>query len=448
MSTLARLAGFIATAPLEADQATLETVRNAVVDTFGCILAGADQPVAEAARSAVLAMGARGEVPVFGTALMVDAPHAAFLNAVAGHAMDFDDWEVPGNTHPTVVILPALLACAQTDTNGEQIAKAYLAGFEVIARLGEALNFDHYDRGWHSTATLGAMGAAAGVARLLGLSTTQATDALSIAASRAAGYTCQFGSDAKPMQAGFAAQTGVEAAYLARAGLTGQAHVLDHARGLNALMAGVSANRLNEMLARLGHRLALEEHGLVIKPWPSCGYTHRIMTAALGLSERSGDLSEIVRIDLHLPDFHAAVLPFTQPERREEALFSAPFVAAMGLRYRRLGLDDIKRRLWRDPEVMALIAKTHVHAFAPARPCLNYDPEEPDRMVLTLKSGEILETACAYPIGAPQNPMIASDLRSKFAANAPEFAAAHMDAVFNWQRSAKVTTVFYPSETF
>lgn len=442
MTVLARLAQFIATDPLEADTETRAVVRDGVIDTFGCIQVGARQPVAEKTRSAILVLGTCGAAPVYGTSSKASAPHAAFLNAVAGHALDFDDWEVPGNTHPTVVLLPGLLASINAQTSGAEMERAYLAGFEVIARLGEALNFEHYDRGWHSTATLGAIGAAGAVARLLGLNAVQTTHALAIAISRACGYTCQFGSDTKPMQAGFAAQTGVEAAHLARAGLRGQAHVLEHARGMNTLTAGVPQDRLDAMVARLGGPLALSEHKLVLKPWPCCGYTHRIMTAALAMSDRLPDLDQIARIDLHMPDFHAAILPFEQPTRREEALFSAPFVAAMGLKYQRLGLDDIANRIWQDTDIKSLIARTHVYPFRPTRPEMNYDPNEPDRLRITLRSGEVMEQTSAYPLGAPQNPMSAQALRDKFTTNAPGLSGPQADALFDWPAAPQAHTVF------
>jgi len=161
MPALTRIAHHVADAPLEVDKADLGVIRDGVIDTLGCIHAGATTDVARRAQSAVAAMDAVGPAPVIGTAMRTARPQAAFLNAVAGHALDFDDWEIPGNTHPTVVILPALLAVAEPHMSGMALARAYLAGFEVIARLGEALNFEHYDAGWHSTATLGAPGAAA-----------------------------------------------------------------------------------------------------------------------------------------------------------------------------------------------------------------------------------------------------------------------------------------------
>ena len=218
-TALTRLARFVAEDPLEADAATLAILRDGVIDILGCIRAGVNTDVAVKAREGIRAMGpSNGAASLIGTGMKTAAPQAAFLNAVAGHALDFDDWEVLGNTHPTVVLLPALLAIAKLETSGRDLARAYLGGFEVIARMGEGMNFEHYDMGWHSTATLGAPAAAAACCRLMGLSVETTADAMSFAISMASGYICQFGSHAKPIQAGHAARVGIEAAFLAQQG--------------------------------------------------------------------------------------------------------------------------------------------------------------------------------------------------------------------------------------
>ncbi len=439
-AALTRLARFVAEDPLEADAETLSVMRDGVIDTLGCIHVGTRTEVASRARAAVCAMGAEGISDVIGTDMRTSRPQAAFLNAVAGHALDFDDWEIPGNTHPTVVLLPAMLAVASPQTTGRDLACGYLAGFEVIARLGEGLNFEHYDSGWHSTATLGTPGAAAACARLMGLSATETAHAMSLAISTASGFTCQFGSHAKPIQAGFAARAGVEAACLAGAGLTGQTHVLDHPRGNAALMGGLVPDRLEAALDKLGRGYALAEHGLVLKPWPSCGYTHRIMTCALEMRKRLSP-DRIARIDLHLPDFHAAVLPFQQPTSRAEAMFSLPFVTVMGLLRGGLNLSDLDGRAWHSSEVSALVERTHMHPFAPRRPDLNYSADDPDRMVVTLTDGQIVEESCTYPLGAPQAPMSAEQLWKKFEANAGAVSDVWNTRLRNWPEETAIQSL-------
>ncbi len=404
---------FVAETPVALDPETGAVVRSALIDLVGCMVIGSREEVAVKARSA---MGRRpGPVPAVGTSETFSPEGAAFLNAVAGHALDFDDWEIPGNTHPSVAIFPALLAAATgRRLGGRALAEAYVVGFEIIARLGEGLNFEHYEAGWHSTATFGPIGAAAAVARIEGFDAETAAHAVAIAVSRASGLTAQFGSDVKPLQAGFAAEAGLTAAKLAAAGLKGQPHILEGPRGYNALTAHGDEDRLAAAFAGIGRPFSLTTHGLVFKPYPSCGYTHRIVDAALQLRGQGIDPAAIANIELAIPDFHADVLPFRAPKTAREARFSLPFCAALALCRGAVEVRDFADEAWREPPIARLIEKTRVAPFEPLNPSLNYDPRQPDRMRLTLSDGAQLEAAIDYPLGAPQRPMSFEQIIAKF----------------------------------
>ena len=169
------LAEFAVTA--QPDPSLAGIVTRAVADCFGCILAGTDSDVARRARAAFSLVGS-GSSPVFGTSETLPASLAALVNAVAGHAWELDDWEEPGNTHPTVILLPALLAAAHLrPASGARLLAAYSVGTEIIMRLGVAVSLEHYTRGFHTTATLGTIGVAGAVARLLSLTPLQTTHA-------------------------------------------------------------------------------------------------------------------------------------------------------------------------------------------------------------------------------------------------------------------------------
>ena len=416
-TAIERLACFVAEHRFRVDDALRGVVRDSVIDTLGCILAGAQEQPAVLARQCFAAL-TTGGVPVYGTSTATAPDHAAMLNAIAGHALDMDDWEIPGNSHASVVMLPALLAAREATLPGEGLVDAYIAGFEVTARLGEAINFEHYARGWHTTGTLAAIGAAAAVSRLWRLNRQQAANALSLAVSRAAGLTRQFGSHAKSLQAGFACQSGYSAARMARAGLGGQAHVLEGRQGYFALTGHDDRERHEAALGMLGGELALAQHGQVIKPYPSCGYTHRVIDCARQLFARGLDPRRVQSINIELPDFHAEILPFEQPEGRREALFSLPFCCAMGLLQGDLTLRDLDAEAWNEESVRRLIAMTRVRPFAPTRPELNYDPRQPDRLSLRLDDGSTLEASVPYPRGAPQNRLSLDEILAKFATNA------------------------------
>lgn len=396
---------------------------------------GSQEEVSELSRNA-MACSHIGSAAVYGTDCFTEPETAAFLNAAAGHSLDLDDWEIPGNSHSSVVLLPAILAASSAvRLSGHELCEAYTAGFEVIARMGEAINFEHYARGWHTTGTLACIGAAAAIARLWKLSPSQTANTISIAISRAAGMTCQFGAHAKPLQAGFAAENGLRSARLARHGLTGQPHALEGEQGYFALTGHNDVDRYRKPFQSLGVSLAIEEYGQIIKPYPSCGYTHRIIDCARKLKQRLTDCASIASIRLYLPDFHAVILPFKQPVNRKEALFSLPFCAAMGLTTGNVTIEDLNREYWLSDEIKRLISVTEVFPFKPSRPQLNYDPQEPDRMEVMMQSGEQHSESVAYPTGSPQSPLTLDQLLAKFRYNLSKFrqpSESEIQQLLNW----------------
>lgn len=339
VTLIERIGRFVSAMPVVDDPEAIQTIRAALIDLMGCMVIGSREDVAIKARSAVSQYP--GQASAFGTHETFTPGAAAMVNGVAGHALDFDDWEIPGNTHSSISIIPAMLAASEgRKVSGTDFIRAYAAGFEVIARLGEGMNFEHYDAGWYSTATFGPMGAAAAVARLRNYGPEMTSHAVAIAVSKAAGLTAQFGSDSKPLQAGFAAEAGLLAADLARAGLTGQSRVFDGRSGYNALTAHRDDERLLAPFMNLGSPLSIATHGLVFKPYPSCGYTHRIVDAALVLRDQGLDPASISRVVIELPTFHADVLPFGQPTSAREARFSLPFCAALALTRGAVSVQD------------------------------------------------------------------------------------------------------------
>src|SRR3984893_8898528 len=149
----------------------LHWAKVAILDTVGCTLAGASEPCARIVDRVTTAGAPMGQCLVFGTDHRVSALDAALINGTAAHVLDFDDCSNTLGGHPSAPIVPALVALAEeVDAGGHEVVLAYVAGFETEAHIARAVNFHHYRKGWHPTATLGIFGAAAACARLLGLS--------------------------------------------------------------------------------------------------------------------------------------------------------------------------------------------------------------------------------------------------------------------------------------
>ena len=189
MPATTRLAEFVVKTTLrDCPDAAVAQVRRAALDSIGVVLAGASEPVAGSVRAVARAEGGAPLCTVLGTSLRTSATWAALANGTAGHAHDFDDTNFALLGHPSVPLLAAILAAAETEpADGAAVTAAYLIGFEVSAALGAALNPGHYTRGWHATASIGSLGCAAAAASVLGLDLVQTRHALGLAASLASG---------------------------------------------------------------------------------------------------------------------------------------------------------------------------------------------------------------------------------------------------------------------
>lgn len=297
MTHLAAVAHFVATHPASSiPPAALTRARHALIDVLGVTLAGSIEPVSKIIAQHVSATS-RGNATVFAGGARVSAADAALANATAGHALDFDDSNFVLGGHPSVAIMPALLAVAEEHGgSGRDILEAYVIGFEVATRLATAVHYEHYEKGWHPTATLGIFGATASVARLMHLNESQVLHALALTASMASGVKANFGSMAKPLQVGHACNKGVLCAQLAAAGLTANPAALEGKQGFFEVYNGAGHYRAEAMSA-FGDELEIMRSGLKFKKFPSCGSTHAPIDAALDLRREqplnAGDVESI-----------------------------------------------------------------------------------------------------------------------------------------------------------
>lgn len=202
-------------------QDTRDVLRMSLLDWVSVAKAGVDEPVSKAVREMVLAEAGTGRAHVFGADSLLPARAAALSNGSTSHALDYDDTHFLHIGHPSVAVFSATLAVAeQVGATGQAFLEAALVAFESSCRIGAWLGRDHYEAGFHMTATAGCFGATLGAARLLGLDQAQMRAALGLASTRSSGLKAQFGSMGKPYNAGIAAANGVEAALLAAGGMT------------------------------------------------------------------------------------------------------------------------------------------------------------------------------------------------------------------------------------
>ena len=209
-----------------------ELVRQCVLDYLGVAVAGASDGSVRLLLDEMNEAGGAPKASVIGHELRLPALSAALVNGAAAHALDYDDVNMAMPGHPSVAILPALLALAELRrSSGHAVATAFVAGYETTSRIGAALQPGHYNLGFHSTGTIGSFGAAAACARLLGLDAETTAIALGIAGTQAAGLKSQFGTMCKPFHAGKAAQCGLLAARLAARGFSSRTDIVECVQG-------------------------------------------------------------------------------------------------------------------------------------------------------------------------------------------------------------------------
>ncbi|HEX6174199.1 MAG TPA: MmgE/PrpD family protein, partial [Candidatus Binatia bacterium] len=246
-----------------------------ILDGLGVALAGSTENCSRIVQAHVREIGGKRECAVLGTALLAPAPQAALANGVAGHALDYDDTQLSTSgeavygllTHPTTPVLAAVLAVGESQKiTGAEFLLAYIVGVEVECRIADSINPRHYQSGFHSTATIGGLGAVMAVGKILRLEENVLVQALGICASMAAGLRENFGTMTKPLHAGRAAENGVTAALLAQSGFTAATNILEAQRGFYQAMAGGYDE--SKIAGRLGRPYFMQEPGISIKPYP------------------------------------------------------------------------------------------------------------------------------------------------------------------------------------
>ena len=352
---------------LEPGQDDLALAGRSLADTVAVTLAARDHPVTRLA--AGLPDGARW--------------------AVAGHVLDFDDLHMQSTTHISVVCVPTALA-----TGGG--ARGYLAAAGVMARLGVALGWPHYSAGWHATCTAGALARAAGAGIGLGLSPGQMATAIALAVPGAGGVQRAFGTDAKPLQVGFAVDAGLRAAKLAAAGVQAD---------LSAVEAWLSLVGGDPAAIDLAGPAV--PGGLAVKIYPCCYALQRPISTLAGLARGLGP-GDVRRIVLRTPEATVAPLIHHQPDTGLQAKFSLEYAAAAALLDGYPGFASFTDEAVRRPAARRLTGLVETKLDPGGTGLLDGE------LTAEIHTADgVLEATQRFPPGAPQRPAADAELAAK-----------------------------------
>jgi 2-methylcitrate dehydratase PrpD len=388
-----------------------------VIDVVGLCLTARNE---DYVRSALAGWDDEGPCTAIGHGRTLSAAGAAFVNGTAAHGEDFDDTFEGGPVHAGAVLVPAVLAaCERHGADGKAALRGIAVGVEVLCRLSVVAPKLVHKAGFHPTAVFGAMGAAAGVGAALGLNRKQIVDALGVAGSMASGiieYLAE-GTWTKRMHAGWAAQSGLRAALLARSGFSGPRTVFEGTHGLFHGFANTTQGDYDALTGDFGTRWVTET--LAFKPYPCGTMTHPYIDCARRLGARgikADDVKEMV-CEVGEGTVHRLWEPLAgkqTPPNGYAGKFSTPYCIAAGFVRGNVGLSDFSDAAVKDPAVVALAGKVR-YRIDPDNP---YPKNFTGHIRAVLRDGSVVEERQPHMRGGAHEPLTRKDIEDKFALNA------------------------------
>jgi 2-methylcitrate dehydratase PrpD len=403
--------------PARLPTAVRTVAENLVLDVIGLCVAARGSDYVRAVSASGLASG---RATAIGHPSPLDAVGGALVNGTAAHGEDFDDTFEGGPVHAGAVIVPAVLAIAEEHgADGRAVLKGIAAGVETICRLSLVAPTRVHKAGFHPTSVFGALAAAAGASATIGLDASGIARALGIAGSMAGGiieYLAD-GSWTKRLHAGWAAQSGIRAALLARAGFVGPLSVFEGTHGLFHGFARGADGDYGQLTDGFGARWLMET--LAFKPYACGTMAQPYVDCAIRLARRGIAAEAIDDIVCEVAEgtVHRLWEPLAAkqaPPNAYGAKFSTPFCIAAGFILGDAGLAAFAESTVRDPRLRALAGKIR-YVVDPANP---YPRAFTGHIRATLRGGEVAEERQPHLRGGAQEPLSAADIERKFHGNA------------------------------
>jgi 2-methylcitrate dehydratase PrpD len=402
-------------------QDVIELGKKSILDGLGLALAGSRAQTGAICREYVERLGiCNGKATIIGHSKKTSARFAAFVNGVSIHADDFDDTQLAVAkdrvygllVHPTVPVLPALLALAEGRTiSGRELMLAYHVGVEVECKIAEAISPRHYQDGFHSTGTCGPFGSAAACTKLLGFELSKILNTFGLVASQSGGLRENFGTMTKPLQAGHAAESGLASAELVALGWTAAEQILEAERGFFHAFGGSFDPAA--IMDRLGKPWTFAVPGISLKPYPSGSLAHPAMTELARLIElHKLQAAQVEKLDVGANHQMTTTLLHHRPKTGLEAKFSMEFCMAILLLRGKAGLSEFSDQIVQSTDVREMIGRVNFYV----------DPEAEsagfDKMTsllrIHLKDGRVITGHAEFAKGSPANPMSFDEAAAKF----------------------------------
>jgi len=402
-------------------QDVIELGKKSILDGLGLALAGSRAQTGPICRAYVAQLGiCDGKSTIIGSSKKTSPRFAAFVNGVSIHADDFDDTQLSAAkdrvygllVHPTVPVLPTLLALAEGRAiSGKEFMLAYHLGVEVECKIAEAISPRHYQDGFHSTGTCGPFGSAAACAKLLRFDLSRIRNTLGLVASQSGGLRENFGTMTKPFQAGHAAESGLVSAELVSLGWTAAEQILEADRGFFHAFGGTFDP--GAIQDRLGKPWTFASPGISLKPYPSGSLSHPAMTELARLIEvHKLQAAQVEKVDVGANHQMTTTLLHHRPRTGLEAKFSMEFCLAILILRGKAGLSEFSDQVVQSAEVQEMIARVNFYVD-PEAESAGYD-KMTSLLKIHLMDGRTITGRVEFAKGSPANPMSFDEAATKF----------------------------------
>ena len=386
------------------------------LDLLGVAIAGVKMDFPRATIDYLASLKGVEQATMLGHKGKVPAIHAALGNGVSGHALDMDDGYRFGGMHSGVVVIPAALAYAETnDLDGKKLLLAIVAGYEICNRIARAMNPSHLNRGFHTTGTIGVLGAAVACGVLAGLDKATMTSAMGLAALQGAGLLeiLNDGAMTKPIHPGKAAMAGVLSVELAKRGAQGPVTALEGTKGFFKAMA--DEIKPDELFVDLGKHYCLIDQ--YIKLHAACRHIHPVIDGLLSVMKDKGlKFVDIDTVDVATYPVAVSFCGSTSlPTTAEGAKFSIGYSVAMAAFYGDVGEDRYVQSVVAHKEIQDLARR--ITSRVDEKWAAAYPRQRGANLVIKSKKGDTYLIEIPLAKGEPEFPASDDDFIAKFRHN-------------------------------
>jgi 2-methylcitrate dehydratase PrpD len=396
------------------DDHILLEAKKCILDGIAVTLAGSRHEAVKVIKNYVSEIGGKAQATTIGMdSVRASVVHAALVNGVASHVLDFDDTQNILGGHPTAVVLPVVLAVGEyKKASGKDVLTAFILGTEVSCKIGRGVNPYHYQSGYHVTSTIGIFGAVASAGKLLNLSQEDFLSAFGIAGSMSSGLKENFGTMTKSLHVGLAASNGTMAALLAQKGYTASEKILEGEMGFGRVLS--KDCRFDNIIKNLGDPWEIENPGITRKKYPSCARTHSAIDALLKIMGRhpihDEDLEEI---ECATDDTAFEILIHPTPKTPLEAKFSMPYCLAVAFLEKGVSIHHFDLERMKEPIIVNTMRKVR-HIRDEKIIAKGFEHRGTSRVKVRLVNGEEFTEEVEKSKGHPENPLIYEEIVDKF----------------------------------